>query len=133
MKEFASITVENSDGIPKVRREGNNGPDVAILISQSFGAGWSTWNREHSDILLFHKDIVEFILENPVETCVDAQAWDEELEGLVVGLIGDDYVYTGGADSLEVVWLPEGMPFVVTEYDGSESLRTLDSYEWHKA
>jgi len=136
MKEPANITVENSDGIPKVRREaGDDGEsfEVAVLISQGFGAGWSTWNREHSAILLFHKDIVEFVSENPVETCVDAQVWGEKLESLVMELIGDDYVYTGGAESLEVFWLPEGMPFIVTEYDGAESLRTLASYEWNKA
>ena len=133
MKEAANITVENSDGIPKMRREAGESFEVAVLISGGFGAGWSTDNPECSSVLLFHKDIVKFILENPAETCVDAQAWDEELEGLVVGLIGDDYVYMGGAENLEVRWLPEGTPFIVTEYDGAESLRTRGSYEWNKA
>jgi len=133
MKEPTDITVENSDGIPKMRREAGDSFEVAVLISGGFGAGWSTWNDEYSSILLFHKDIVEFILKNPVETCVDAEAWDHELSILVEHLTGDDSVYMGGAEQLEVIWLPEGTPFIVTEYDGAEGLRTLANYEWQKA
>jgi len=133
MKEAANITVENSDGIPKMRREVDGSFEVAVLISGGFGAGWSTWTPEYSSILLFHKDIVEFILEKPAETCVDAEVWDSELSALVEALVGDDDVYMGGAEQLEVIWLPEGTPFIVTEYDGAEGLRTLANYEWQKA
>jgi len=133
MKEAASITVESSDGIPKMRREAGESFEVAVLISGGFGAGWSTWTPEYSSILLFHKDIVEFILEKPAETCVDAEVWSSELSALVEALVGDDDVYMGGAEQLEVIWLPEGTPFIVTEYDGAEGLRTLANYEWQKA
>jgi hypothetical protein len=133
MKEFASITVENSDGVPKMRRKMGESFEVGVLISGGFGAGWSTWTPEYSSVLLFHKDIVEFIVDNPPQTCVDAEIWDKKLEALVQGLTDDDCVYMGGAEDLEVVWLPEGTPFLVTEYDGSESLRTLEGHEWHKA
>lgn len=128
------ISIGNSDGIPKMKRQEAEGcVEVAVLISRGYGAGWSTWNQEHRSILLFHKDIVKFILDNPVETCVDANAWDESLKALVLGLTGDDYVYTGGAEDLEVVWLPEGSAFIVTEYDGAEWLRTIESYDWDVA
>jgi hypothetical protein len=133
MKEAANIAVESSDGIPKMRREAGESFEVAVLISRGFGAGWSTDNLEHSSVLLFHKDIVKFILENPAETCVDAEIWDHELSILVEHLVGDDSVYMGGAEQLEVIWLPEGTPFIVTEYDGAEGLRPLSSYDWHKA
>ena len=133
MKEAASITVGSSDGIPKMRREAGDSFEVAVLISGGFGAGWSTWSPEYSSILLFHKDIVEFILKNPAETCVDAEVWDSELSALVETLVGDDDVYMGGAEQLEVRWLSEGTPFIVTEYDGSEGIRTLANYEWQKA
>ena len=142
MKESADITIENSDGIPKMRRFPESHKniaglpeyvEVAVLISPGFGAGWSTWNHEYSSILLFHKDIVEFILENPVETCVDAEAWDREIAGLIHTITGDDCTYVGGAEQLIVVWLREGTPFIVTEYDGAEGLRSVDSYTWHMA
>ncbi len=132
MKEAANITVENSDGIPKMRREVDGSFEVAVLISGGFGAGWSTWTPEYSSILLFHKDIVEFILEKPAETCVDADAWDAALLTIIHEIVGDT-VYMGGAEQLEVIWLPEGTPFIVTEYDGAEGLRTLANYEWQKA
>jgi hypothetical protein len=136
MKEPANIAVESSDGIPKMRREvaeKRESFEVAVLISGGFGAGWSTWSPEYSSVLLFHKDIVKFILENPAETCVDAEVWDHELSILVEHLVDDDSVYMGGAEQLEVVWLPEGTPFIVTEYDGAEGLRTLANYKWNKA
>jgi len=133
MRDSAIITIENSDGTPKLRRLVGESEEVAVLISHGFGAGWSTWNSEHSSTLLFHKDIVEFILEKPVKTCVDAEAWNKELTSIVAEIIGDDDIYMGGAEDLEVVWLPEGTPFIVTEYDGAESLNTLESYEWNKA
>jgi hypothetical protein len=133
MKESADITIENSDGIPKMRRQVGDSSEIAVLISPGFGAGWSTWSPEDSLVLLFHKDIVEFILKNPVETCVDAEAWDREVAGLVHAITGDDCAYMGGAEQLVVAWLPEGTPFIVTEYDGAEGLRSLSSYDWHKA
>ena len=88
MKEFASITVENSDGIPKMRREMGESFEVGVLISGGFGAGWSTWTPECSSVLLFHKDIVEFIVNNPPQTCVDAEIWNKKLETLVHGWPG---------------------------------------------
>ena len=136
MKEVANITVENTDGIPKMRRESpteEGAFEVAVLISGGFGAGWSTWNPEYSSALLLHKDIVEFILENPAETCVDAGVWDHKLASLAEEITGDDSVYMGGAENLHVIWLPEGTPFIVTEYDGDERLRALSSYEWNQA
>lgn len=35
---------------------------VAILYSPGFGAGWSTWNSEWADQLVFDKEIAEAIL-----------------------------------------------------------------------
>ena len=48
--------------IPKVKRETENGIEVAVLISPGYGAGWSSWSYDSKDILLFHKDLVELVL-----------------------------------------------------------------------
>lgn len=40
----------------KVIRNGK----VAVLVSEGFGAGWYSWNREYKE-LLFHPKLVEMV------------------------------------------------------------------------
>lgn len=86
---------------------------VAVLISPDFGAGWSTWNEEHEEGLLFDRDIVEAVLDGNKDEAKRIAA--------------DKYpgAYLGGAAGLEVVWIEQGTTFTVEEYDGSESIRTI--------
>ena len=104
--------------VPKMIRVAEDGSnEVAVLISHGFGAGWSTWSHDAKETLLFHKDLVQLVLDGKNDEA---------------GRLGEKLVdvYAGGAKQLEVVWLPEGTQFWVHEYDGSESLRTLDSFDW---
>jgi hypothetical protein len=39
-------------------------------------------------------------------------------------------MYTGGMDSLEIAWLPEGTLFRINEYDGSESIEVKEEMDW---
>ena len=104
--------------IPKMTRVAEDGSsEVAVLISHGFGAGWSTWNQDDKETLLFHKDLVQLVLDGK-----NAEA------GQLAEKMTDAYV--GGAEDLEIVWLPEGTQFWVHEYDGSESLRTMDRFDW---
>jgi len=100
---------------------------VAVLISPGFGAGWSTWNPDYPG-MLFDPVIVEMLLNakeeekafvaGQIEAHVDINYPDASISGL---------------ENLEVQWVPIGTEFVVGEYDGSESLRTMDSFAWIKA
>ena len=92
----------------KLERDGN----VAVLYSPAFGAGWYTWNREYEG-LLFDKDIVEAVL---------AKDFDKAAKLAELKYPG---VYTGGAEDLEVEWVPRGSRFEVNDYDGSESVRVF--------
>lgn len=86
------------------------GDKVAVLYSPGFGAGWSTWNREHTETLCFDHEIVNAVLAG------DAKKAAEIAEQKCPG------VYTGGAYKLKVEWIPKGTIFEITEYDGSESI-----------
>jgi hypothetical protein len=96
----------------KVIRNG----EVAILISQEFGAGWYSWNTEHQQ-LLFHPKLVEIVEQNKANQINDD--WVKENLGI-------ENIYCGGAYSLKIHWLPVGTAFKVDEYDGAESLETID-------
>lgn len=92
---------------------------VAVLVSPGFGAGWSTWSYDgKSTKLIFHPKLVEAV-ENKVK----------DIEPILNQIFGPDHnIYTGGWDQVEIEWLPEGTPFYIHEYDGSESIKTSDNF-----
>jgi hypothetical protein len=96
----------------KVIRDGN----VAVLYSPGFGAGWYSWNTEHKEIL-FHPKLVEMIEAGRAKE-IDDKWVKENL---------DIDIYTGGAYDLKIEWLPEGTAFHIDEYDGSESIQTIEA------
>ena len=95
----------------KVIRDGK----VAVLISQGWGAGWYTWNTDYQQ-LLFHPKLVEMVEQNKRNEINDQ--WI--LENLGIDM------YAGGSDGLEIHWLPIGTIFCIEEYDGFETIRTIE-------
>lgn len=101
----------------KVIRDGK----VAVLYSPGYGAGWTTWeyNSKLHEVMLFHPLIVEKV-ESGKERDIDGD-W-------LVENFGKDFkgIYCGGANQLEIKWLPEGTAFMIDEYDGFETIITTD-------
>jgi hypothetical protein len=83
---------------------------VAVLLTGDYGAGWSTWNRNHPG-LLFDQDIVLRILENNRPAALKIA--EEKYPG----------GYFSAVNTIEVAWIPQGQQFFVHEYDGAESLK----------
>lgn len=96
----------------KIIRDGK----VAVAVSGGFGAGWSTWNHIDPMDARFNQLFLDGKVDEVVRIC------DEE-----------DLGYAGGARDVEIRWVPVGTEFIITEYDGAESLQTKDSFDWHKA
>ena len=90
---------------------------VAVLYSPGFGAGWYTWHSVEE--LLFDPKVVDMVLE---KTSV------ETIELYCKTVYGDGYY--GGAEDLQVAWIPHGTEFVIDEYDGAETLQTKDTVRW---
>lgn len=95
----------------KVIRDGK----VAVLISQGWGAGWYSWHRDNQE-LLFHPKLVEMVEQNRRNEINDQWL----LENLDIDM------YAGGSDGLEIHWLPIGTIFCIEEYDGFETIRTIE-------
>ena len=102
----------------KVIRDGM----VAVLYSPGFGAGWFTWNYEHPECI-FDPEIVEM---------VEKEAESYEIAQFAESKYGKDF-YSGGTDDLRIMWIPEGTEFIINEYDGSESIRLKEKFDWIKA
>lgn len=96
---------------------------VAVLISSGFGAGWSTWNYDY-DELVFDHVIVQLVLEQDIH-------WKSKILSYCETKYPDGYF--GGLDDLEVVWVPQGKKFRITEYDGSESIQFEEDIVWTTA
>ena len=91
---------------------------VAVVISPGYGAGWSTWNEKCAEFLLFDADIAQAVLDgNKTQAMRAAKAVHPD-------------IYCGGVDTLEVVWVAQGLNFTVNEYDGHESILTFDDLEF---
>lgn len=102
----------------KVIRDGK----VAVLYSPGFGAGWFTWNTEHPD-LMYDPEVVRMVQEDR----------RKEIQEHCDQKYGENEIYCGGADDLEIRWLPMGTQFRINEYDGSESIITNDEEHWYIA
>jgi hypothetical protein len=90
---------------------------VGVLVSPGFGAGWSTWNPEWP-AMLFDPVIVDWV--------------DSGLNSDKLGeakLRYPDACWLG-FDQLCVVWVPVGQKFMITEYDGSETIVCPEDYDW---
>lgn len=91
---------------------------VAVLVSPGYGAGWSTWNEEYREELLFDEEIVEKLLEKkPIDKFIEDKYGDR--------------IYTGGASRLKIEWVRVGARFHIKEYDGYETLEHLDDENFY--
>ena len=86
---------------------------VAVAVSPGFGAGWSTWNDVHPMDARFNQLFIDGKVGEAKRLCKE--------EGLG---------YANGARDVIIQWVPVGTLVQITEYDGSESLRTNDDIDW---
>lgn len=101
---------------------------VAVLVSPGYGAGWSSWNIEHAELLLFHPVLVNMVLDGNKDSITNE---------LVCNLINKPndrgYVYLGGLRDLTVEWVQQGTRFEIHEYDGNEHIHILGPDTGHVA
>lgn len=102
---------------------------VGVIYSPGFGAGWYTWH--HVEEMVYDPNIIS-IIERYTQSEDDRTEMAKEIEEYCTNKYGEDYYY-GGADDLIVIWLNEGTKFWINEYDGSESIMTIDNMNWMTA
>ena len=90
----------------KYEKEGK----VAVLYSPGFGAGWSTW-MSNDEKAIFCPRLAEALDKNTPYTDL-LQIAKEEFPN----------EYLGGLEDLEIRWIPKGIYFEITEYDGNEKV-----------
>lgn len=92
---------------------------MAVAVSPGYGAGWSTWN--YCRDLAYDKRVIELILKYQAKD-VTREELAERLE-----MLGYHDIYCGGLEQICIQWVPLGTCFRIHEYDGSESIETLEN------
>ena len=90
---------------------------VAVLYSPGHGAGWYTWHNVAE--LLFDPIVVDMVTDNTAPGTIE----------LYCKTVYGDHYY-GGAEDLEVAWVPPGTEFIIDEYDGYETITFKDKVNW---
>ena len=109
--------------------------EIGVLVSPRYGAGWSTWgcdelayDKRVVEFWLSHKDDKEFMAtvdEFGYGSVPESAAHKEAME--FFNSIGYGSPYMGGFDQIELEYVKKGVPWRIGEYDGWESLETLDT------
>ena len=124
-EEWEALQAHIPKVIPKLIRDGQ----VAVLYSPHFGAGWYSWHGVEE--LLYDPVLVEMVeAYRAIEQPTPEHKFDftEDVERYCNSQYKD--CYFGGADDLDVMWLPVGANFRIHEYDGSESVEVRDEMHW---
>jgi len=95
---------------------------VAVIYSSDYGAGWSTWSPNYPE-LAFDAGIAQLIEE---------QKFDQ-LETYLALKYPDTHRNRSTLESLRIEWLSDGTEFIITDYDGNETIMIKDDIIWMKA
>jgi hypothetical protein len=90
-----------------------------VVISRGYGAGLATWWDDAYEIV-----------EHPavVAAAKEGVPWEEAQRRITAAGFDADNLYGGGWDNAVVVEVSG--PYVIREYDGSESIVRRDAVDW---
>lgn len=96
---------------------------VAVIYTYDYGAGWSSWNPEHPE-MVFDPTIAEMVLKNRPVSEIRKLAKRKYPQACL-----------SGAETLSIYWVPVGVKFYIQEYDGLETVvpEFKDKTVWHTA
>jgi len=105
--------------IPKTIKDGK----VAVVVSRGFGASFSAsmLDPDNQERALFDPTIVALVQQGAT--------WDKIRQAAEL-LYGSEVILATAVSRLEVVWLPEGTSFLISEYDGAEYIVSEDDLNY---
>ena len=94
----------------------NDKGQVAVAVSHDSGAGWSTWN---DNVNPMDKKYNELILNGKLDELTE--------------LCEKENVYGVCLSDISIIWMEPGTAFIITEYNGDESIEYRDNTNWNIA
>ena len=89
---------------------------VKVLFSPSYGGGFLTWGAPVEAI--FDPKLIELIEQEKYQEAIDYVA------------VTYPEAYTGGVSDLAIGLVPEGVEFMIEEYDGYEGIVLKNDIDW---
>jgi hypothetical protein len=110
-----------TDTVAKVVRDGM----VAVVISGDYGGGWGRFEDDaERDLMMFHPDLV---------VAVEDKDDEAVLKWIRTHVPDSYYADSGCPPRLTIAWIPQGVEFIVEEYDGAEWVLIKQNVNWIKA
>lgn len=121
-----SVSTTSSTPAKKTFRTVNGKACLAVICSEGYGAGFSTWYPKLGDLLVYGDDVLISLIEE------GSQSTYREIKNHL-----QNHYLPGWIDDslkqLTIEWVPVGTRFQIDEYDGYESVRILEDIEWFDA
>lgn len=107
-----------------VERLSNSDNEIAILLTNTYGPGWSTWNHEElREFLIFDKTLIQKIMNKEDY---------ENIREYVRSIYPD--ANTIGLKNVSVFWITKDVKeFSIENHNGFETVRLKSDYFWLKA
>jgi len=97
----------------KVEKDGK----IAVLVSDNFGAGWSTGCPNYKETLCMDAEIVQAVIDKNID------------KAIIIAREKCGYPSHTKAIKLAVKWVSKGFIFEINEYDGKEYIHVISSLE----
>ncbi len=104
----------------------NNKNEVAILYSPGNTSGWYTWNRYIGQKLIKDSRIIQYFFSDKYKDYKYEQFFKEVMQF-------EQIPFPSKNRTFKIAFIPQDTKFVIEEYDGSESIHTIDEMEWINA
>lgn len=112
-----------TNNIQKTTRDGK----TAVLYSPGFGAGWYSSNTDYPQ-LVFDAQIVALVEQGRTDDITEEFLIDLFKSSYGIDLYEQELYLVGNVSQLQIEWVKTGTPFYIEDYDGSESVRTLENF-----
>ena len=100
----------------KIIKEGK----VGVIIHEGWGSGWST-DKGMPKSSLFDPTLIQML---------EKQSTQKQIEEYALSTYGKKSWGGWSGHNLVILWVEEGREFLITEYDGMESIFFKDSAPW---
>ncbi len=110
----------------------NNNNEVAILVTNNWGWGWSSEVDPDSMCkFLYYPPLINYILDggNTVDLLKSGKLSDSGQE-IFKDIECESSLFRLGLKNVVVKWIPRGHIFKVSEYDGLETIEYFSLDEW---
>lgn len=108
---------QSVSGVCEMEKFINEEGKVGVLVSNGYGAGWSTWVvSDDPSFYAMDKTLIE--MKQRGASSDEVEQYCEKAKG--------ESPYMGGWSDTEIEWLDPGTVFTIHEYDGYESLQLIE-------